>query len=405
MFDRPESALRIVVRSRFYRSAFLSLLIAGIGTSAATPQLTLFLVKELGTPLPVAGLYYVTNLAAPVAGFLIGRWSDRSPERMLWFRLCAVVGTVGWLAMALADSVWLPFVISALALSVGGGAMAQLFAACRDELSRHPTKADNRVVAAIRMAFTVGWMLGPVLGSWFGGVFGLRALLVATAVCVFAQIIPFGRQRIERYADLTLRPHAESRRQIDHMMPLLVFTAVCVLAMTGDTIKFGYLPIYMADELHISDSMRGAVIGIQPLLELLMLPLVARLADRVGAMPVMTGGAVLGLAGNLAYATSTSVGMLFLGQALTAGLWACVGALGVSIAQQLYPEGVGTASGVFLSAIPVSSAIGGAIGGLGVAAIGLPHVFFVPAVLTTFATAAFVVLSLRARPVLPPRDA
>lgn len=63
MGDRSESVLGIVVRSRFYRSAFVALLIAGIGTSAATPQLTLFLVRELGTPLPVAGLYYVTNLA------------------------------------------------------------------------------------------------------------------------------------------------------------------------------------------------------------------------------------------------------------------------------------------------------------------------------------------------------
>jgi SET family sugar efflux transporter-like MFS transporter len=373
----------------------LSLLIAGIGTSAATPQLTLFLVRELGTPLPVAGLYYVTNLAAPVAGFLVGRLSDRSADRMVLFRICALIGAVGWLAMAAAQSVWLPFVISAVALSVGGGAMAQLFAACRDELSRHPTKADNRVVAAIRMAFTIGWMLGPVLGSWYGGVFGLRSLLVATAVCVFAQMIPFGRQRVERYHDLALAPRPPSRRQLDHMMPLLIFTAVCVLAMTGDTIKFGYLPIYMADQLHVSDSMRGLVIGIQPLLELLLLPLVARLADRFGALPVMTGGAAMGLGGNLAYATGSSVGALFLGQALTAGLWACVGALGVSIAQRLYPEGVATASGVFLSAIPVSSAIGGAIGGLGVAAIGLPHVFFVPAALTTLATVAFVVLSRR----------
>jgi SET family sugar efflux transporter-like MFS transporter len=395
MLERSESALSIVVRSRFYRSAFLSLLIAGIGMSAATPQLTLFLVRELGTPLPVAGLYYVTNLAAPLAGFLIGRWSDRTPDRLLWFRLCAVIGTVGWLAMAAANTVWLPFVISTVALSIAGGAMAQLFAATRDELSRHPTKVDNSVVAAIRMAFTAGWILGPVLGSWFGGVFGLRALLVATAACTFAQMIPFGRQRVERYHDVALHPRPGSRRQIDQMMPLLVFTAVCVLAMTGDTIKFGYLPIYMAEQLHVSDSMRGAVIGIQPLLELLLLPVVARLADRFGGLWVMTGGAALGLAGNLAYALSDSVGALFLGQALTAGLWACVGALGVSIAQHLYPEGVATASGIFLSAIPVSSAIGGTIGGIGVAAIGLPHVFFVPAALTTLATVAFGILSTR----------
>ncbi|WP_329476540.1 MFS transporter [Kribbella sp. NBC_01484] len=395
MLDRSESALRVVVRSKFYRSAFLALLIAGIGLSAATPQLTLFLVRDLGTPLPVAGLYYVTNLAAPVAGFLVGRWSDRSHDRLLWFRVCAVIGSVGWLAMAAAQTVWLPFVISTVALSLAGGSMAQLFAACRDELSRHPTKAENRVIATIRMAFTVGWILGPVLGSWFGGVFGLRALLVATAACVFAQMLPLGGQRVERYEDPGISPLPEGRRRLDHMMPLLVFTAICVLAMTGDTIKFGYLPIYMAEQLHVSDSVRGAVIGIQPLLELLMLPAVARLADRYGPLRIMTVGAALGLAGNIAYATSSSVGGLFLGQALTAGLWACVGALGVSIAQQLYPEGVGTASGIFLSSIPLGSAIGGAIGGIGVAIIGLPHVFFVPAGLTTLALVAFVVLTAR----------
>ncbi|WP_406055511.1 MFS transporter [Kribbella sp. NBC_00889] len=395
MLDRSESALSIVVQSRFYRSAFLSLLIAGIGVSAATPQLTLFLVRDLGAPLPVAGLYYVTNLAAPIAGYAVGRLSDRSHDRLLWFRICALIGTAAWLAMAAASTVWLPFVISAVALSVAGGSMAQLFAACRDELSRHPTKAENRVVATVRMAFTTGWILGPVFGSWFGGVFGLRALLVATAVCTFAQLIPLGRQRVERYHNLSLPPRPASRRQIDQLMPLLIFTAVCVLAMTGDTIKFGYLPIYMAEQLHVSDSVRGAVIGVQPLLELLLLPVVARLADRFGPMLVMTGGAALGLAGNLAYATSTSVGGLFLGQALTAGLWACVGALGVSIAQQLYPEGVGTASGIFLSAIPLGSAVGGTIGGIGVAAIGLPHVFFVPAVLTTFSMVAFGVLTAR----------
>jgi SET family sugar efflux transporter-like MFS transporter len=246
------------------------------------------------------------------------------------------------------------------------------------------------------MGFTLGWILGPVLGSWYGGVFGLRPLLVATAICVFAQIIPFGRQRIERYQTQRLRD--SGKREITHMLPLLAFTTVCVLAMTGDTIKFGYLPIYMVDELHLSDGIRGAVIGIQPLVELLLLPVVARAADRFGGLPVMTGGVVMGLAGNLSFATSTGVGMLFLGQILTAGLWACVAAIGVSIAQDLYPEGVGTASGVFLGAIPVGSAIGGTIGGIGVAAIGLPQVFFVPAALTSLAIVGFVILSVRTQP-------
>src|SRR3954468_24210962 len=110
------SAVRLVATHRFFRSAFLALFVNGIGVSATMPQLTLFLVRDLGASLPVAGLYYLTNLAAPVAGFLIGRWSDRRTNRLTFFRVCSLVGGVGWLAMALSTAVWMPFVISAVAL-------------------------------------------------------------------------------------------------------------------------------------------------------------------------------------------------------------------------------------------------------------------------------------------------
>jgi hypothetical protein len=42
------------------------------------PQITLFLVEDLHVSLTTAGLYYLTNITAPVAGYLIGARSDRS---------------------------------------------------------------------------------------------------------------------------------------------------------------------------------------------------------------------------------------------------------------------------------------------------------------------------------------
>ena len=65
--------------------------LSGLGASAAAPQMVLFLVKELGTPLPIAGLYYLTNLTAPIVGYLVGNHSDRTGERLILFRLCAGV--------------------------------------------------------------------------------------------------------------------------------------------------------------------------------------------------------------------------------------------------------------------------------------------------------------------------
>ncbi|MET1007978.1 MAG: MFS transporter, partial [Propionibacteriaceae bacterium] len=195
----PAGAAAIIWRSQFLRAACAALFISGIGVSATTPQMTLFLVNDLGASVPVAGLYYLVNLAAPVAGYWLGSLSDRQPDRLRLYRICALVGGLGWLAMGLATAVWMPFAIGAVALSIAGGSMGLLFAAVRDDLSRTASPAADRVISAVRMAFTAGWILGPVVGSWFGAVYGLRPLLLATAVLTVAQVVPLGFQRVPRY--------------------------------------------------------------------------------------------------------------------------------------------------------------------------------------------------------------
>ena len=67
----PPSAARRILASPLYRGATIAMFLSGLATSAAAPQIALFLVKELGASLPVAGLYYLTSLTAP---FLL-RWA------------------------------------------------------------------------------------------------------------------------------------------------------------------------------------------------------------------------------------------------------------------------------------------------------------------------------------------
>ena len=126
--------MRAVWNSPLYRGATVALFLSGLGTSAAAPQITLFLVDDLHVSLTTAGLYYLTNITAPVAGYLIGARSDRSGNRLGLFRLCALAGFLGWCAMAAADQVWMPFVISAVVLAFAGAAGSQLFAAVHDDL-------------------------------------------------------------------------------------------------------------------------------------------------------------------------------------------------------------------------------------------------------------------------------
>src|SRR5579864_7592088 len=123
------SAARSVWASPLYRGSTVALFLSGLGTSAAAPQITLFLVNDLHVSLTTAGLYYLTNITAPLAGYLIGTRSDRSGKRLGLFRLCAALGALGWFAMAAANQVWMPFAISALILAFATSAGSQLFAA------------------------------------------------------------------------------------------------------------------------------------------------------------------------------------------------------------------------------------------------------------------------------------
>ena len=171
--------------------------------------------------------------------------------------------------------------------------------------------------------------------------------------------------------------------------------------MTGDTIKFGFLPIYMDQQLHLDPALRGAVIGSQPLAEFCLMPVAARLADRFSPLRVYPFGAAFGACAYLAYASSHNVAGLFLGQFLVAAEWACVAALGVSIAQNLYPTRVATASALFTSSTPVSGSIGGLIGGTVVAGIGLPKVFYIPAAFAVVGCVGLFVLSRSEHRILP----
>ncbi|WP_219732685.1 MFS transporter [Leifsonia shinshuensis] len=395
---RTPSVLRVVLASPLYRGATIALFLSGLGFSAAAPQIAQFLVKDLGASLTTAGLYYLTNLTAPVAGYLIGRRSDRTGRRLGLFRICAVAGFLGWLAIAFSGALWLPFVISAVVLGFAGAATSQLFAAIHDELAAAPTSAADGVVSVVRMALTLGWVVGPVAGAFLAAQAGLRAMLVATAVCTLAQILPLGtlRERVDTAADtgengVTRSAHVPLRA----MAALLAFTGLFILVYAGEPIKYAYLPIYMNDQLHFPAALSGAIIGIQPLVELALMPLAVVVARRMGMLPLMVLGALFGVGANLLFATTGTALGLFAGQILMGGVWGVFAGLGIIVAQRLLPTAIATASAIYLSAPALSSALGGLAGGLGAGALGLPLVFVIPAGLALAAAVGLLALNRR----------
>lgn len=374
-------ALQQVLGSPLYRGSAVALFLAGVGASAAAPQIVLFLVRELGASLPVASLYYLTSLVGPLIGYLVGRHSDRTGNRLNLFRLCAAAGFVGWAAMALSTAVWVPFIVGALVLSLSSATFSQLFAAVHDEQVASPGDRNDSVVAIIRMANTAGWIVGPVIGAWFAAAYGLRPMLWLTAICFLAQIAALGwlRDRGDAPAGSAAAKPVKRAPSFAEMLPLLAFTGLFVLVYAGESIKYGFLLLYMEEQLHIDAALRGAVIGIQPLIELIIMPFSVVLGRRVGILWLMCIGAALGVGANLCFALWGNVVGMFAGQILMGGVWGFFMVLGIIVAQRLLPDAVATASAIFMGSTALSLALGGVAGGAGVAMLGLPHVFFIPA--------------------------
>lgn len=402
MTTPPSSTFRLVLRSSLYRRATLSLYFAGLGISIAMPQLSLFLIQDLHASLPVAGLFFLTNLAAPALGFLVGSWSDRLTDRLLLFRIGAVVGLLGWVLMAFTSQVWMAFAINLTILGFAGATSSLIFAAVRDQLTHAPTGADNRVMSTVRLGFSLGFMTGPIVGSVLGGVAGLRVTLIAAGVCTLLQAVPLIGQRVERAVP---EPHPSATDENGRhaarkpsLVPLLAFLGLSVLAMSGDTIKFAYLPIYMELQLGTPDWLRGVVISAQSVGMLVFIPLMGVLADRFGAHRLVIANVLLGVIANIGFMIAGNEAVLIVATLLNAAMWATLGGIGITVAQDLYPTGIGLASSLYFSAIRFAAAIGGIAGAIGVRWFGVPGVFVVPAVLCLVAAAGLLALAVtRAR--------
>lgn len=306
------------------------------------------------------------------------------------------MASIGWIGVALSFELWMPFVISALVLGFTGAATSQLFAAIHDELSANPTPDNDGIVAIVRMSLTAGWVVGPVAGSVLADAFGLRVMFIAIGLTMLSQILPLGTLRTA----LPEMHDGSGAGLADHpslqvMTPLLMFTGLYICVYAGEAIKYAYLPIYMNNDLGFSGSLRGAIIGIQPLVELPLIPVAVVIAKRTGMMRLMVIAAGFGVGANLLFALSGGAAGLFAGQILMGGVWGVFAALGIIVAQRLLPSAVATASAIFMSSTALSSAVGGLFGGLGADAFGLPHVFFVPAVFGGVAIIGLVMMDRR----------
>jgi len=127
---------------------------------------------------------------------------------------------------------------------------------------------------------------------------------------------------------------------------------------------------------------------------LVFIPIMGVLADRFGAHRLVVVNVLMGVGANLGFMAADSELGLIAATLLNSAMWATLGGIGVVVAQDLYPNGIGLASSLYFSALRFSAAIGGVAGALGVSWFGVPGVFLVPALLCLVAATGLLIQAI-----------
>jgi MFS family permease len=139
---------------------------------------------------PARGLAFtVAALASTLTSPWVGRWVDRAgADRPL--RLGLVLA-----AAFLAAAPFVPSQAGILLLMGGTGATCSLLMSpCGPALAAHVENRGEKefgsVFSLLNMAFALGMMLGPMVGSWLTDLAGLRVALGLLAVAFVGYLVP-----------------------------------------------------------------------------------------------------------------------------------------------------------------------------------------------------------------------
>lgn len=225
------------------------------------------------------------NVVALVAALVLGPLSDRLASRRPLLLASTLVALIAWGLLATANS--MTIAVAAWALT-GAGPLALVFAMLRDMV----TAAGNqrgRVMGVVRTGFAIGWMGGPPFAGIAVDAVGFRGTMAGVAA-VYACALVFTWFSIEDVAYRSVPAHATVGVGERNTPVLVLVTLATALSYGAQTSHQVYLPLYIEKILGQSATVVGFILAVTVLVELPAMPLIGKLADRVGLAPVYAAG-------------------------------------------------------------------------------------------------------------------
>jgi SET family sugar efflux transporter-like MFS transporter len=332
-------------------------------------------------PLAIGLFFIVRGVAAIVINLAAGRISDRLPDRRLMLGIAGVGGAGAGLCFAMLRDYPAVLVLGAVCYSVGSTAYSQLFA-YTSEFAQAEGRAVTTFTSVMRSVFSASWVIGPPLGLFLLTRYGFGPLYLALAGLAAATGV-LGQRGLRRIPARS-SPAASGKGPGLSASTWLLLGAVIALSAVNQMYNID-VALYVTSDLGIGAQLVGWMAGLGAMLEIPVMIMAGRLADRVGKLRVTLAAAAGATVFFCLLPLATTAPALLALQPLNAAWTAVALSIPMVMVQQEAPGGAGASSALYGSAFMAAVTLAGAITGVTATAVGYGNVFWVCAALSAAA--------------------
>lgn len=321
------------------------------------PLSSLFIVEELGAAPMMLSVYMVIAIVSSVVvSQLLARQSDRNWPRktiLIVSLSCYLVTVVSFIFVR---DYWLAVAIATVFGSVSGASFGQLFALGREYGDRY-VKDSTTFLSTMRAGIAIAWVFGPpaafILKASYGfsAAFIVSAIVVSLAIWVIIKYLP-SSVVVKETKEEESHPSISVPDGVSAMVVLYCVIVVCTFA--ANNLYITSMPLYLSQELKVDPSWLGLLFGAAAACEIPVMLSAGKMAEKFGAIKVMTLGVAIGCVFYLTMMLNTSFSAMLAAQLLNGFYIGVCATLGMVVLQDMMRDRLGTASTLFSSMMNIA---------------------------------------------------
>ena len=345
----------------FLLVAFLT----GIAGALQTPTLSIFLADELkARPIMVGFFFTGSAIMGILVSQFLARHSDKQGDRKLLILLCCLFGVLACTLFAWNRNYFILLSTGVLLSSFASTANPQMFALAREHADR--TGRETVMFSTfLRAQISLAWVIGPPLAYELAMGFSFKVMYLTAAIAfvVCGLIVWLFLPSIQRNIPVVTQP-VEILPSTHRKRDTRLLFVVCSMMWAANNLYMINMPLFIIDELHLTDKLAGEMIGIAAGLEIPMMLIAGYYMKRIGKRLLMLIAIVSGMCFYASVLMATTPAVELELQILNAIFLGILCGIGMLYFQDLMPEKIGSATTLYANTSRVGWIIAGSVDGI-----------------------------------------